>query len=627
MKKESFETLVARSKQVYGDRFEYIREDREHGPLKLIMRCLIHGEFSSLFSNHIRGKPGCRMCTNAATSERRSHSLETIAAKAKLVHPLENYTYSRLDKTDLANARLTIHCPEHGEFQQSSANHLAGTKCPSCARKSRGLKSRHDVGSLKEALVERGLADYEVKEISYSEVSRSTYVNLTCPSHGKFELPTGQLLGGRKCPVCTSLERSYTLDSFSELAAKKHNNKYVYLSLDRSRPEYVRAKIICPIHGEFVQGITSHLKGRGCELCADDTHADRSRKGIERLVSDGYLQWGGTYSDIQVRYIRGHRTETTALCKEHGQFTINTSAFNRGQGCPECSKGGVSKLGSDFAKYIMSIETEAIPEVNIPFTNFRWDIAVPLKKIAFEFHGLFWHSTQYHTAGYHAMKHQKGLDAGFRTIHVFEDEWLNRRQSVEALVRSALGLTTNKVFARKCLITQVTRTQADEFLNLHHIQGATTNSAYLGLLLEDKLVAVLGYALRASGRGQKVSSEQAEITRYASSIQVVGGFSKLIAGLTKAVPSLKQLYTFSDIRLFTGNTYKKTGFKLVAELRPDYFYVRNGKRQHKCTLQKSAFKKNPKLLYDPKLTERELAELNNFHRVYDCGKFKWELAL
>lgn len=31
----------------------------------------------------------------------------------------------------------------------------------------------------------------------------------------------------------------------------------------------------------------------------------------------------------------------------------------------------------------------------------------------------------------------------------------------------------------------------------------------------------------------------------------------------------------------------------------------------------------PDLLFDENMTEKELAELNNIHRVWDCGKTKY----
>ena len=42
------------------------------------------------------------------------------------------YDYSKVEyKT--THKKVTIICPEHGEFEQSSASHKGGAGCPSCA--------------------------------------------------------------------------------------------------------------------------------------------------------------------------------------------------------------------------------------------------------------------------------------------------------------------------------------------------------------------------------------------------------------------------------------------------------------------------------------------------------------
>lgn len=55
---------------------------------------------------------------------------------------------------------------------------------------------------------------------------------------------------------------------FMLLSNKKHNNKYGY-----NKVFYINNKtkitIICPIHGEFKQEPSSHLKGNGCKKCAN----------------------------------------------------------------------------------------------------------------------------------------------------------------------------------------------------------------------------------------------------------------------------------------------------------------------------------------------------------------------
>ena len=99
--------------------------------------------------------------------------------------------------------------------------------------------------------------------------------------------------------------------------------------------------------------------------------------------------------------------------------------------------------------------------------------------------------------------------------------------------------------------------------------------------------------------------------------------SKLLKSIACATPELRDIYSFSDIRMYTGQMYEACGFSRAYDTTPDYQYVIGDKRTHKSGYQKSRFQHDPKLLYQEGLTELQLAELNEIYRIYDCGKTKW----
>lgn len=68
------------------------------------------------------------------------------------------------------------------------------------------------------------------------------------------------------------------------------------------------------------------------------------------------------------------------------------------------------------------------------------------------------------------------------------------------------------------------------------------------------------------------------------------------------------------------------GFKAARQVAPSYYYVKSGNVINKASLQKSRIAKNQNLLYDSSLTEKELAELNGYKRVYDAGKTLWVMS-
>lgn len=61
---------------------------------------------------------------------------------------------------------------------------------------------------------------------------------------------------------------------------------------------------------------------------------------------------------------------------------------------------------------------------------------------------------------------------------------------------------------------------------------------------------------------------------------------------------------------------------LDAIISPDYMYLYKGKRVHKFNFRISKFKNNPNLKFEGGMTEKELANLNGLHRIWDAGKSK-----
>lgn len=580
----SLTQLVAKARAVHGERYTYSGESKQGRYRFLHIVCKDHGEFKQVFGNHLQGK-GCPACGKLENNKGVTHTLEDIRRIGATIH-FDRYKYISLDR-DSRYPYLTLSCSQHGEFKQGMYNHLAGEGCPDCRKARLPTKLR--------------------KPRQYVELSLT---------HGG--------------PVLSEVMLS-CFEDFVKKASEKYIGKYKYTELTRENSSVRRVGVTCPSHGYSTQSWESHLNTtHGCPVCAKTSQSVKVTRDLTRFTEEANLLHKGKYEYLAVDLgggsaSLGSNAAALIVCSEHGEFVQSKSDHLRGYGCAQCSSRK-SKSANSLVEFVKTL-TEVATEVSLNNSKLRWDIVLPDKKLAIEFHGLYWHSEAFRDKEYHATKHKLGLDAGYRTLHIFEDEWVSKRNVIESLIRSSLNLRGSKVFARNCKIVSVSGADATTFLNQYHVQGATSASKYVGLMEHESLVAILGYAFKESGRGKNRSNTSVEITRYATSKGVVGGFSKLLRKLISLNPGVCRVHTFSDIRLFSGMLYEKTGFKCVAKLPPSYFYVRFGRRVNKCNLQKSAFKKNSKLLYDPTLTERELAELNNFHRVYDCGKLKWELFL
>lgn len=252
--------------------------------------------------------------------------------------------------------------------------------------------------------------------------------------------------------------------------------------------------------------------------------------------------------------------------------------------------------------------------------SYEYDITVPDKKIAIEFNGLYWHSESFKPKNYHRDKTRAAERAGWRVIHVWEDDWRDRRSVVERMLARKIGVSTEpRVNARETQVQSVSVKEANEFLETNHIQGASRGSVRYGLFWGDRLVAIAVFLHR------DVSGSW-ELVRYATDSLVRGGFSKLIHHFEKE-HSPREIVTFSENTISDGGLYESTGFVRDKEITPDYHYVVAGKRVHKFNYRLKRFRSDPGLEYRDGLTERELSELNGLKRIYDAGKVRWVFSL
>lgn len=245
------------------------------------------------------------------------------------------------------------------------------------------------------------------------------------------------------------------------------------------------------------------------------------------------------------------------------------------------------------------------------------DIYIPSHKLAIEYNGIYWHSTQWKSNNYHLLKTKACEEKGIRLIHVFQDEWENYPEKIKSLIKSALGIFEHRIGARKCDIREISSTDYKEFCNTYHLQGGINSSYKIGLYYNDELVQCIGIGKSRFKKGEY------ELHRMCvkDGWQVIGGFSKL---MKKASNDLQtDIVSYISRDKFTGNGYKNAGFIKIAETKPSYFYIDKFMKRHsRIQFQKHKIKNNKELLYDESKTEQENMQFNKFYCVYDCGTIK-----
>ena len=286
--------------------------------------------------------------------------------------------------------------------------------------------------------------------------------------------------------------------------------------------------------------------------------------------------------------------------------------------CPRCLNcyplhEGTSNMEKDVISFCKQFYSNLEIHNRQIIAPYELDIVIPEKKIAIEFNGDYWHSTQAGTdKNYHLMKTEMCNQAGYRLIHIFEHEWINKQEIIKEKLKAILGVYDEKVYARKCVVKEIETKVKNEFLNKYHIQGEDKSVIKLGLFHEDELVAVMTF-----GYPRFNDNYDWELIRYATSKHVIGGAGKLLAYFRKTF--VGSIITYANRCWSQGNMYEKLGFKLEGISSSNYIWLYDNKILSRYQTQKSKLQKLLGDKYDPAKTEYENMENSGFYKIYDCG--------
>ena len=257
------------------------------------------------------------------------------------------------------------------------------------------------------------------------------------------------------------------------------------------------------------------------------------------------------------------------------------------------------------------------------------DIYIPDKKVALEINGCYWHSTEYKSNHYHEQKTSIALSQGIRLYHIWEDWWLTKNEIIKSMIMNWLGISPNKIFARKCDIRLVDRNVGMKFLENNHIQGRSPYEFGYGLYYNDNLVSLMTFGHKRGCVGKsdyKGERGEWELIRFCSALHtnVVGGASKLLKAFIKNhQPDL--IYSYASRDISTGQLYNTLGFESDGKITSSYWYIEptTFKRYHRTSFTKNAIIKRGWKKDKIGWTEAEAMAEQGYYRIYDAGQTKW----
>jgi uncharacterized protein YcfL len=245
------------------------------------------------------------------------------------------------------------------------------------------------------------------------------------------------------------------------------------------------------------------------------------------------------------------------------------------------------------------------------------DIAIPELKIAIEANGCYWHSEEYKDKNAHIDKKKDVESEGWNLIQIWEDDWNDniKKDIIISRLKSKLGYS-EKIYARKCIIKEVSGTESKKFLINNHLQGYIPATYKYGLYYNNELVELI-----TLGKTRKVISGKhdcIELYRLCTKkgYNVIGGFSKLLKYAKNILKTEIISYSDCDWCRINDNGYLKAGFELIKITQPDYWWNIDGIRRNRLNYTKSKLVKEGN---DPNLSEVEIMHNKKYFRIFGSG--------
>ena len=598
------EEFKAKCAALYGDKLTVVSLEKIGFTRNILMQCSVHGEVVRHKSEIAMGK-GCPKCGNAKGGGTNKYSLKEYEEKARRTNGAD-YTYLSLEGT----TNVKIGCPIHGEVIVNRAKHLLGAGCKKCNRATANDYRRYTIESYttEASLVHSG-------KYTYNSLA-GLFVIYTCKDHGEVKQNMHNHLRGVQCPKCSSSKGRKTFSEIVARAKEVHGDKYFYKELDRGLLMYV-----CPKHGEVIQKYADHNKGRGCIKCAREEFGIEQRRTLLEYAEEAKKSERLRNSNLSYLEVDGKNVMYN--CASHGTQIQNKFFHLTSSGCPRCVNGAskkVSGFSDKVANWLTSKGISYTEETNLPYAGTKQTADFLLGDLVLELNGNFWHTEDKVGQTKHKDKVELAKSNGYEVLMISDTDWEDNQEAVAQNILYRLG-ALRTLNAESLTAKQVPQTLAAAFVAKNSVVKGTKANYWYGLYEESVLVSVAGFA-KVTRKAHKASRAACKLVCQCASVNVRGSLERLI-GCARAELGFTTLWHTVDDRYFSDRPLEACGFVSVMKLPIKYYYTKSGKVVLKSQLQKSYMANNPKMLYYPTLTEKQLAELNGFKRIYDAGKTLW----
>jgi very-short-patch-repair endonuclease len=296
--------------------------------------------------------------------------------------------------------------------------------------------------------------------------------------------------------------------------------------------------------------------------------------------------------------------------------------------CLHCVKyGSISNNENNLLSYIKTIYSGEIIENSRKIIEpYELDIYLPELKLAFEYDGLYWHNENFVNNSYHLNKTELCEKLGIQLIHIYEDDWIYNNSIVKSRILNLLNKVTRKIYARECVVKEVSSIESNNFLKDNHLQGICNAKIRLGLWYDEELVSLMTFSGYRKNLGKVKETNCYELLRFCSKLEtvVVGGSNKLFKHFINTY-SPDKVISYADrswSSLLKSNVYLKMGFNFIRNTDINYYYILRDRRVNRFKYRKSELIKEG---FDSKKSEKTIMLERKIYRIYNSGNllFEW----
>ena len=442
-------------------------------------------------------------------------------------------------------------------------------------------------------------------------------INCKCKCGKEFKRKWNSIYFGnnKSCGKCSYIKKS-------DIINKKYGNlKVIHTTLEEYGPyseEYVNCECSCGLTSKHRFKFLHLGQTKSCGKCAqimDEWWKYKPPIAINGTISQenkyniNYLEEYFTGSKLRPLYSVSTTTEPIKFeclfCKSIFTTQLSWLYHNKTKSCG-CLTNNTSRLSSIIKNWFETSELE--------FSIGKYSYDIKIGNFLIECHGLRYHSTELRDSRKIDIKKRlTAINNGYDYLMFYEDELIKHPEKVKSFLENKFN-THSKIKLRPQQLTfkEVTKKETSDFLNTYHYIGSVSAKRYFASYYNNELIGVMLFS-----KPTRQNIHGIELTRYCvNNNYKVYGLGSWMLKKTLELGIDLPIVSYSDNRLHSGGLYQKLGFVEVGQVRQDYYWVKNNKRFHKSSLRK------PKSC---EITETELRESENYHKIWDLGKTKWVL--